>query len=110
MPSFRKSLLLIFFGVMSSLSLWGQSIELRLKFIDQCKLLAVQEQERASIPASITLAQAIFETGWGRSTLAKEANNFFGIKCAGAKWKGETYYREDDDRDASGILIKSCSL
>ncbi len=46
------------------------------------------------VPASITLAQGLFESGFGNSPLAVNANNHFGIKCH--DWKGETYYHDDD--------------
>ena len=46
------------------------------------------------VPASITLAQVLFESGFGNSPLAKNANNHFGIKCH--DWKGDTYYHDDD--------------
>jgi len=48
------------------------------------------------IPASITLAQGIFESGSGTSRLATEANNHFGIKCK-AEWTGETIKHDDDE-------------
>ncbi|MNY03358.1 Exo-glucosaminidase LytG precursor [compost metagenome] len=47
------------------------------------------------IPASITLAQGIIESGSGNSSLAKYANNHFGIKCT-SEWKGKAYYKDDD--------------
>jgi len=59
------------------------------------------------VPASIKLAQGILESNSGRSTLAMEANNHFGIKC-GSQWTGPTYYREDDDRDKNGKIKPSC--
>jgi LysM repeat protein len=50
---------------------------------------------RTGIPASITLAQAIVESGSGESNLAKQANNHFGIKCK-TEWTGEKMYKDDD--------------
>jgi LysM repeat protein len=47
------------------------------------------------VPASITLAQGILESGNGNSNLAKFANNHFGIKCH-TEWTGEKYYQDDD--------------
>jgi len=76
-------------------------------YIENFYKIAVAEMDRAGIPASIKLAQGILESGIGKSELAKNANNHFGIKCGG-EWVGETYYIIDDDRDASGKLIKSC--
>jgi len=76
-------------------------------YIDRYKDIAVSEMERAGVPASIKLAQGILESGSGKSTLARKANNHFGMKC-GAVWKGKEYYKEDDDYDENGKLIKSC--
>jgi LysM repeat protein len=76
-------------------------------YISSYKDVAVQEMHRTGIPASIKLAQGLLESDWGRSDLAKTANNHFGIKCGG-KWTGGTFYKEDDDKDAKGRLIESC--
>jgi LysM repeat protein len=76
-------------------------------FIKQYKNIAIKEMERTGIPASIKIAQALLESGAGRSDLARKANNHFGIKCGG-DWTGKTYYKEDDDRDARGRIIPSC--
>jgi LysM repeat protein len=54
--------------------------------------------ERTGIPASITLAQAIVESGSGESNLAKKANNHFGIKCK-TEWTGEKFYQDDDAKN-----------
>jgi len=78
-----------------------------LAYIEKYKSIAISEMERTGIPASIKLAQGLLESGSGSSTLALEANNHFGIKCGGA-WSGATFYREDDDHDDKGNLIKSC--
>jgi len=58
---------------------------------------AVQEMQRTGIPASITLAQGIIESDYGRSRLATRANNHFGIKCH-SSWKGKKIYHDDDKR------------
>jgi hypothetical protein len=84
----------------------AQSIE-QLTYIEKHKLLAIAEMERTGIPASIKLAQAILESSWGKSDLAKEANNYFGIKC-GKDWEGKKIFKEDDDKDSLGNLVPSC--
>lgn len=56
---------------------------------------AVLQMNRHQIPASITLAQGLVETGGGQSFLAREANNHFGIKCHNS-WQGKKVYRADD--------------
>ena len=78
-----------------------------IQYIDLYKLIAVEEMQKYGIPASIKMAQAILESSAGTSDLAQEANNHFGIKCGGV-WEGPTYFKEDDDRDRRGRLIKSC--
>lgn len=53
---------------------------------------------RTGVPASITLAQGMLESDFGRSRLAREGNNHFGIKCHNG-WTGETIYHNDDRRN-----------
>ncbi|HET8573827.1 MAG TPA: glucosaminidase domain-containing protein [Edaphocola sp.] len=67
-------------------------------YINQYKGLAISEQIRTGVPAAITLAQGIFETGGGTSELCLNAHNHFGVKCKG-QWKGETYSYDDDQKD-----------
>ena len=76
------------------------------EYINSYKDLAVLEMHRSGIPASIILAQGIHESNSGKSTLAKLANNHFGIKCK-SYWVGKTYFHKDDDYK-NGKLIESC--
>lgn len=76
-------------------------------YIESYSELAIIEMYRAGVPASITLAQGLHESNFGKSDLALKANNHFGIKCK-SYWKGETYYHKDDDFDSKGMLIESC--
>jgi flagellum-specific peptidoglycan hydrolase FlgJ len=69
-----------------------------LEYIERFKGIAIQEMNTYGIPASITLAQGLFESGSGNSDLAKIANNHFGIKC-GSTWTGESYYKDDDNEN-----------
>lgn len=94
------TLVLIYCAVSS----FGQSQE---DYIKKYKKIAIEEMERAGIPASIKLAQGILESNSGKSTLARKARNHFGMKC-GSQWTGDTYYLEDDDYNERGELIKSC--
>lgn len=64
-------------------------------YIDRYSGMAIQQMEAYGIPASITLAQGLLESAAGKSTLAREGNNHFGIKCH-SEWKGRTMYRNDD--------------
>jgi LysM repeat protein len=66
-----------------------------LAYIEKHKTIAIREMNQFGIPASITLAQGILESGSGNSDLAVVANNHFGIKC-NANWAGKTYYKNDD--------------
>ncbi len=67
------------------------------KYITKYSSIAVQEMNKYNIPASITLAQGILESGAGESRLAKEGNNHFGIKCH-SNWKGKTIIEDDDKK------------
>ena len=53
----------------------------QLAFITRIAPAAQMGASQTGVPASITIAQAILESGWGESGLAKQANNFFGIKA-----------------------------
>jgi flagellum-specific peptidoglycan hydrolase FlgJ len=64
-------------------------------YIDQYKEIAKDNMRNHGIPASITLAQGILESGAGNGKLAKEANNHFGIKCH-TNWTGDTIRHDDD--------------
>ncbi|MCC8424549.1 glucosaminidase domain-containing protein [Mucilaginibacter sp. UR6-11] len=64
-------------------------------YIERFKAIAVREMNLYGIPASITLAQGLFESGFGNGDLARIANNHFGIKCT-SDWKGKSYYKDDD--------------
>lgn len=66
-------------------------------YIEKWKDVAVNQMVLHGIPASITMAQGILESGFGKSKLAVRANNHFGIKCHG--WKGETFFQDDDKRN-----------
>ena len=72
---------------------WNQTYQ---QYIDQYKDVAIEQMKRYGIPASITIAQGIFESGAGQSELAVKANNHFGIKCNG--WSGRKSYHDDDER------------
>lgn len=63
-------------------------------YIDQYKDLAIEQMLKYNIPASITLAQGLFESAAGRSELTRSGNNHFGIKCHG--WTGKRTYHDDD--------------
>lgn len=64
-------------------------------YVERFKDIAIKEMLKSGIPASITLAQGMLESASGNSTLAREANNHFGIKCHGG-WTGKTILKDDD--------------
>ena len=68
-----------------------------LQYIKKYAPLAVLEMHKYDIPASITLAQGILESGNGRSQLASKSNNHFGIKCH-TGWKGAKVFHDDDEK------------
>ena len=68
------------------------------EYIKQYSSLAVDQMNRYKIPASITLAQGLLESGAGQSVLARKSNNHFGIKCHNT-WRGRKVYHDDDARD-----------
>jgi hypothetical protein len=62
-------------------------------YVRRYSSLAIQEEKRYHIPASITLAQALLESAAGQSELARQSNNHFGIKCHDG-WKGKRHYKD----------------
>ena len=67
-------------------------------YISKWKVTAVIQMNEHKIPASITLAQGILESGNGNSKLAMEARNHFGIKCH-TTWNGDTFFQDDDKKN-----------
>lgn len=88
----KKKILLLF--VLLSVKVFSQNTR-ELDYIRLHARLAVEEMHLYKIPASITLAQGIIETGGGQSRLAETANNHFGIKCK-KEWTGPTISHTDD--------------
>jgi len=76
----------------------SQNNLVRQSYIEKYKVTAVKKMLEHGIPASITLAQGILESGAGQSDLAKKANNHFGIKCHKG-WTGDTYIMDDDKKN-----------
>lgn len=96
----RKTILSALLGLAASGTFaQNRSYEDKVKqYIAQYSAWAIEEQQRVGIPASITLAQGIYETSAGESELAVMANNHFGIKCK-KEWTGETFAHTDDRPD-----------
>lgn len=68
------------------------------EYIERYAPMAVEQHRKHGVPASVTLAQGLLESAAGRSTLATEGNNHFGIKCH-SSWTGKTMLRDDDAPD-----------
>jgi LysM repeat protein len=81
-----------------TLSISAQTKNTTKDYISKWKATAVAQMNTYKIPASITLAQGILESGNGNSKLARLANNHFGIKCH-STWEGATYVQDDDKKD-----------
>jgi LysM repeat protein len=86
---------IFFILLMASLTTHAQNAEGIKNYINTYKDLAIQEMQRTGVPASITLAQGIHESGAGMSKLALASNNHFGIKCK-SNWTGESVKHDDD--------------
>ena len=67
------------------------------QYIEEFSSTAQEEMNLYGIPASITLAQGILESGLGYGRLAIEGNNHFGIKCH-SDWSGKSIYHDDDEK------------
>ncbi|MFO7656329.1 MAG: glucosaminidase domain-containing protein [Bacteroidales bacterium] len=90
----RKSLLFLILTC-TAISLTAQTGKLtREEYIKKYQYLAIKEMGRTGIPASITMAQGLLESGNGNSRLAVKANNHFGIKCH--DWSGKKVRHDDD--------------
>ena len=76
---------LVFVGYSSAVSAQVRN-QLYLYYIEDYKDIAMEQQQKYKIPASITLAQGLLESGAGKGQLARKSNNHFGIKCH--DWKG----------------------
>ena len=78
------------------------------EYIHKYRDIAVEEMKRYHIPASITLAQGLLESGAGQGTLARKSNNHFGIKCGG-DWRGKSVKHDDDARNECFRVYKNAA-
>ena len=92
-----KQLFFLIFILSLSTSRAEDLIISRSEYINSWKIAAIEQMNLYGIPASITMAQGILESGNGNSKLAKEGNNHFGIKCH--DWKGDKMYLDDDTKN-----------
>ena len=89
--------LLLMTGLAAASRLPQTAPDYRTDYILKYKDAAISQMQSSGIPASITLAQACLESGFGTSRLAREGNNHFGIKCH--DYKGRKMYVDDDVKD-----------
>lgn len=92
------SLALLLLISISTIAQPGSKRISRAEYIETYKEDAIKEMHRSGVPASITLAQGILESGDGNSALARYAKNHFGIKCH-TGWTGGTFIQDDDAKD-----------
>lgn len=93
----KKTILFLTF-LFSFLTLSGQTAQQKAladTYLEKFAGFAVEEMLRSGVPASITLAQGMLESSYGRSELAVKANNHFGIQAHGDAWKGKRYQHVD---------------
>lgn len=89
---------LLFFLIVTAVQVQSQDRISAEQYIERYHAIAIRKMQEFKIPASITLAQGILESGSGNSALARQANNHFGIKCHRG-WEGNTYYMDDDEKN-----------
>lgn len=92
----KTKFLVFLVSVLIAINFKGQELT-RKEYIKKYAPLAVKQMQLHQIPASITIAQGILESGNGNSRLAVKANNHFGIKCHG--WEGKKIYADDDKKN-----------
>ena len=101
-----KRTILIILVLFAVTTLRAQSSSDILSYISKYKDIALDQEKQFGIPATITLAQGILESGAGRSGLTKNANNHFGIKAFGG-WTGPIYQAWDDEPNKSRFRVYS---
>jgi len=75
-----------------------------LAYVDKYKQIALEQEHQYGIPATITLAQGILESGAGKSGLTRNSNNHFGVKALGG-WNGGVYKAWDDEPQKSSFRV-----
>jgi hypothetical protein len=100
---FNTLFLMLLFTASQSLA---SELDNRMEYVENYSSYAIQNMRMYEIPASITLAQGILESGSGKSELARISNNHFGIKC-GSHWTGGKTYHDDDAKNECFRTYKS---
>lgn len=95
---FQKTISIFFILILTVLGSPGFAQRMTTEaYIAKYKDVAIKKMKEYKIPASITLAQGILESGSGNSKLARKANNHFGIKCHN-NWNGKKFFMDDDEK------------
>lgn len=90
-----KKIVLLFISTAVSVVIYAQKTAKVQNYVDTYKEIAINEEIRSGVPAAITLAQGILESGCGQSDLCQKSNNHFGVKCK-ENWTGPTTTHDDD--------------
>jgi len=97
MRTFKLKWTLVLLTLLNSFNVLPQpQSQAYLNYIKAYSQLAITQQKEYGIPASITLAQGLLESGAGQSEFVKNSNNHFGIKCH--EWTGDKIYHDDDSK------------
>ena len=78
-------------------------------FLDAAAQAAIASRQQTGVPASVTVAQAILESDWGRSTLATGASNYFGVKALGGLGDDGVVWLPTSEFDANGQEYQTVS-
>ena len=102
----KRTLFLLVMVVFAATASMAQSSSDILNYINKYKDIALDQEKKYGVPATITLAQGILESGAGKSGLTRNANNHFGIKAFGG-WTGPIYQAWDDEPNKSRFRVYS---
>lgn len=93
----KRHIFIVLLLTISTLTTWSQQKDKNAEhYIKKYSHIAIGNMKEFGIPASVTMAQGLLESGFGLSELAKKSNNHFGIKCK-KEWTGEKVYHDDDE-------------
>ena len=102
----KRLLLLLAMVFCTTTALMAQSSSDIINYINKYKDIALDQEKKYGVPATITIAQGILESGAGKSGLTRNANNHFGIKAFGG-WTGPVYHAWDDEPNKSRFRVYS---